>query len=271
MDGKRLLLWTLGPALLILALAACGPQQAPAPTSPPCPTAAPCPTQVPVEVPKPAVEVPFEARWAGSGHADAQAEAFTHWNEATPQEIPVACAKCHSTPGYLDFLGADGSAVGQVDKAAPIGTVITCIACHNDVTAKMTSVVFPSGVEIQDLGPEARCMQCHQGRASTPTVNKAIADAGLSDDDTVSDKLGFINIHYFAAAATQYGTLVQGGYQYPGQAYDAEAAHVAGFDTCVGCHDSHTLKVKVEACATCHPSVTTQEDQDPDAGIGGGL
>ncbi len=211
-------------------------------------------------MPKPAVEVPFEARWAGSGHADAQAEAFTHWNEATPQEIPVACAKCHSTPGYLDFLGADGSAAGRVDKAAPIGTVITCIACHNDATARMTSVVFPSGVEIQDLGPEARCMQCHQGRASTPTVNKAIADAGLSDDDTVSDKLGFTNIHYFAAAATQYGTLVQGGYQYPGQAYDARAAHVAGFDTCVGCHDSHTLKVKVEACATCHPGVTTQED-----------
>ena len=250
----------LGLALFGLFLVACGPSPTPVPTSPPCPTAAPCPTQAPVEVPKPAVEVPFEARWAASGHADAQAEAFTHWDEATPKEIPVACAKCHSTPGYLDFLGADGSAAGKVDQAAPVGTVITCVACHNDVTARLTSVVFPSGAEIHNLGPEARCMECHQGRASTPTVNQAIADAGLTDDDTVSDKLGFTNIHYFAAAATQYGTLVQGGYQYPGKSYDAKAAHVAGFDTCVGCHDPHTLEVRVEACATCHQGVTTAED-----------
>ena len=28
-------------------------------------------------------------------------------------------------------------------------------------------------------------------------------------------ELGFINIHYYAAAATKYGTLAQGGYETP--------------------------------------------------------
>lgn len=254
MDWKRVVLLAGGLLLLGLALAACGPSATPVPP-PPCPTSAPCPTP---EVVQPAVEVPFEQRWAASGHADATAEAFVHWNEADPKEVPANCAKCHSTPGYLDFLGMDGSAAGAVDKAAPIGTVITCVACHNEATAKMTSVAFPSGAEIAGLGPEARCMQCHQGRSSTPTLEKAIADAGATDEDVVAEKLGFSNIHYFAAAATLYGHLAQGGYQYPDKAYDGRLDHVAGYNTCVGCHDSHTLKIKVEECAQCHQGVTEE-------------
>ena len=30
------------------------------------------------------------------------------------------------------------------------------------------------------------------------------------------------------------------------------STHVEGRDTCIGCHDPHTLKVKVEECAACH-------------------
>jgi hypothetical protein len=180
--------------------------------------------------------------------------AFNDWNSADPKEIPASCAKCHSTPGFLDFLGADGSAAGKVDKAAPIGTVITCEACHNDAAANLTSVTFPSGLEVTGLGPEARCMQCHQGRSSGPTLDKVVAS--LTDQDVVSSTLGFNNIHYFAAAATIYGTLAQGGYQYAGQSYDGKLAHVDGYNTCVGCHNPHTLKVKVDECATCHQGVT---------------
>ncbi len=82
------------------------------------------------------------------------AEAFVHWDEDDPAEIPTSCAKCHSTPGYQDFLGADGSEAGVVNAAAPIGTTVECAACHNDVTIDKTSVVFPSGLEITDLGDE---------------------------------------------------------------------------------------------------------------------
>jgi hypothetical protein len=205
------------------------------------------------------VDIPFLEEWAGSGHADAAAEAFVHWDEDDPAEVPVACAKCHSTTGHLDFLGLDGSAAGTVDAAAPLGTTVECIACHNDVTLTKDSVVMPSGIELTGLGREARCMECHQGRHSTVSVNEALEAAGV-DDDTISEDLGFLNIHYYAAAASKYGTLAQGGYEYDGQTYDGNFAHVDGFETCLDCHDSHTLEVQLEACSECHTDAATVED-----------
>ena len=150
-------------------------------------------------------------------------------------------------------------AVGMVDNAAAIGTTVECVACHNEATASMTSVVMPSGVELTGLGDESRCMQCHQGRASTPTLNDAIANVGV-DEDTVSADLAFINIHYYAAAATKYGTFAMGGYQYEGKSYDANFAHVEGVDTCIQCHNSHTLELKVDECSTCHAGAASAED-----------
>ncbi|MFC2095009.1 hypothetical protein ACFLSW_01020 [Candidatus Bipolaricaulota bacterium] len=197
-------------------------------------------------------EVPFGAEWASSGHADSAGEAFIHWDEDDPAEVAAGCAKCHSTYGYHDFLGIDGTDAGVVDANAPIGTTVECVACHNEATIAMDSVVMPSGLEIEDLGAEARCMQCHQGRESTVSVNARIESAGVTDDDVVSDGLGFRNVHYFAAAATQYGTLAQGGYQYAGKTYDTKFAHVEGYDTCNSCHDPHTLEVKVDECSVCH-------------------
>jgi hypothetical protein len=206
------------------------------------------------------VTVPFLDAWMGSGHADTTAEAFNHWNEEDPAEVPPECAKCHSSPGYQDFLGADGSAAGTVDAPAPIGTVVDCVACHNDVTLVKDSVTMPSGLVISGLGDESRCMECHQGRESKVSVDQSIADAAVADDDTPSDKLGFKNIHYFAAAATKYGTLAKGGYEYDGKAYDGMFAHVDGFTTCIDCHNSHTLEVKVEECKGCHEDVNTVDD-----------
>ena len=128
---------------------------------------------------EPSVEVPFEELWAESGHADAEAEAFRHWDEDDPAEVPASCAKCHSTPGMQDFLGADGSEAGVVDAAAPLGSTVECVACHNEVTLEKTSVVFPSGVEITGLGNEAICMECHQGLAQTLAQMEACAGYGL--------------------------------------------------------------------------------------------
>ncbi len=53
-------------------------------------------------------------------------------------------------------------------------------------------------------------------------------------------------MHYFAAAATLYGSMAKGGYEYEGKTYDAKNTHVEGYDTCVGCHNPHTLEVKVD-------------------------
>jgi hypothetical protein len=201
---------------------------------------------------------PYENLWATSGHADATAEAFNHWN--ADGEVSKSCAKCHSTPGFQDFLGADGSAFGTVDQPAPIGTVINCEACHNAVTPTIDSVTFPSGAVVTGLDASARCMLCHQGRSSTPQVNDKIASAAAATDDTVSDSLSFQNVHYFAAGATLYGGDAMGAYQYDGMYYDREFPHVAAYDSCIACHDQHSLKVRVEKCGQCHNGVSTEAD-----------
>jgi hypothetical protein len=251
-----------------LVLGACSKASAPTLPAPvleatqaPLPTPAKCPE--PAACPEPVVKnVPNQDLWASSPHADAKAAAFNHWNDAkaNPNGIPVECARCHSTPGYQDYLGADGSAAGVVDSPAITGTVITCVACHNIATQALISVTFPSGVVVGGLGPEARCMECHQGRESKVSVDKAIKDLNLTDADTPSDKLSFINIHYRAAAATLYGAVVKGGYEYDGKSYNVKFAHVDGLDTCVACHDTHSLQVNIDTCKGCHTGVKTVDD-----------
>lgn len=207
-----------------------------------------------------ATEIPNSTKWLGSGHADRTAEAFNHWNSETPPEVPTSCAKCHSTPGFRDFIGDDGSAADKVDKAAAVGTVINCTACHNPTASKLSHVVFPSGVKVENLGPEARCMTCHQGRSSTDQVDKAITDAAVTGDDTVSSNLNFLNIHYYAAGATLNAGRVRGGYQYTGQTYDWRFRHAKGLDTCVDCHDPHSLEVRIDECKKCHTAVSAAAD-----------
>jgi hypothetical protein len=270
---KRIVL--IASLLLVIGLlAACSQSEPPAPqpaatqvpcpecpACPDCPEPAPCPEAE--ACPEPVVAtVPFEEAWANSPHNDITSESFIHWDGDDPAVVPASCAKCHSEPGYLDFLGADGTEAGVVNaESFPTGTTVTCAACHNDVTIVKTSVVFPSGVEITNIGDESRCMECHQGRESMVSVNQAIEDLGLTDTpDEVSADLGFRNVHYFAAAATQYGAQAMGGYQYDGKTYDVKFEHVQGFDTCNTCHDPHTLELNLEQCQTCHTDVAAVED-----------
>ena len=195
--------------------------------------------------------------WSGSGHADSAAEAFVHWDEDEPPEVPASCAKCHSLAGFLDFMGEDGSAPGSVDGPALVGSVISCQACHNDSTHEMASAVFPSGVSVTDLGAEAVCFQCHQGRTSADQVDEATDTLG---DDEVSADLGFVNVHYAIAAATQMGDVTRGGYQYPGREYVARFEHEEDVRSCTQCHDPHSGQVEPQSCAACHPNVVDQED-----------
>ena len=205
-----------------------------------------CLVSMPTAAQSPPLEIPFVKEWAASPHARQMSESFTHWNE--DGEIPPACANCHSTPGFLDFIGADGTKPGM-DGPAPIGTVIACVACHNQVTMAMDSVTFPSGVTVNNVGADARCMSCHQGRSSTDSVDKTLVG---KKEDTPDPKLSFINIHYRAAGATRFGGEVRGGYQYPGLAYKGYFIHAKDFETCASCHEQHTVKIVVSECGTCH-------------------
>jgi cytochrome c7-like protein len=199
----------------------------------------------------PTTEIPYYAEWASSPHAKRGAEPFNHWNKEG--NIPTQCARCHSTPGFLDYLGADGTAAGVVDRPAPVGTVITCVACHNGRTATLTSVTFPSGLKVDNQGADARCMACHQGVESTGTVTRATA--GIADD-SVGPKLQFINVHYAAAGATLFGSMARVGYEYPGKTYAGRYQHRAPYNHCTGCHETHTVEVRVKDCAACHREVT---------------
>jgi hypothetical protein len=192
-----------------------------------------------------------EKLWKTSGHADLDAEAFVHWDEDDPPEVPASCAKCHSTPGFQDFI-ADGT----VNGAAPIGTTVECLVCHIDeetgTLRDHTAVTFPSGITVENLGAEALCMECHQGRASKKSVDDSITAASPPDDDTISSALSFINTHYYAAAANQFGTVARGGYEYSGKTYDARFSHVTGYNACITCHNPHSLDINIQQCNTCH-------------------
>lgn len=103
-------------------------------------------------------------------------------------------------------------------------------------------------------------MTCHQGRASGADVDKQIAAAAVTSDDQVSSALKFTNIHYYPAAATLFAGRAKGGYQYSGQVYDVRFRHVDGVNTCIGCHDPHSTKIRFDVCSGCHTGVTSVED-----------
>ena len=189
--------------------------------------------------------------WLASPHADRTAEAFTHWNK--DGEVPGQCAVCHTATGMIDYLATDRASVGIIDHPVLLGSVVECATCHSRAAQSLSSVVFPSGA-MAVMGSSAICATCHQGRASGGRVTAAVAD---KEDDTISGDLGFINIHYKAAAATQMGDQAGGGYQYPGKTYAGQFTHVANLDTCTSCHSPHSTEpAPVAACATCHKDVT---------------
>jgi hypothetical protein len=211
--------------------------------------------------------------WLASPHGDYKALSFTYWNK--DGEVPVACAACHSQPGFIDWLGADGSAPAVVDHAAAINAPIGCASCHTSAALALDSLAFPSGVTVTGLGPSAVCTVCHQGRQSGDDVTEATKTI---EDDTVSPDLAFLNVHYAVAAASMYGAEVRGGVHYPGKSYAGRLTHVPSANTCVSCHNAHTTKVATDGCLTCHRGVATirdirtrHQDFDGDGNIAEGI
>jgi hypothetical protein len=99
-----------------------------------------------------------------------------------------------------------------------------------------------------------------------------IEEAGLADEpNTVSADLRFINIHYYAAAASLYGSEAHGGYEFEGMLYQSRFRHVEGIDTCIDCHNPHTLEVNVNTCTNCHEGVASVEDLRSIRMLGSGI
>ncbi len=114
-------------------------------------------------------------------HFDATAAAYSDHG------FTQACFRCHTSNGYRDYIGADGSPDNHLS-----GTFMTdgnnpvlypygpqkCETCHNGAADALDSVMFVSGFQYAGLNKQtAICAQCHQGRESTVSVSKSFAVA----------------------------------------------------------------------------------------------
>lgn len=203
------------------------------------------------------IAIPFYDAWLNSPHGNTSSKAFTHWN--SDGAVPESCAACHSTTGHLDYLGVDGSSFGMVNKSAPVAEGVQCMACHNDESRHIEEIAFLSGLYVDRWEDDARCMACHQGRASGKAVSDMIKSIGVGNDQSSPD-LKFINIHNNPVAATRFGSEAGGGYEYAGLDYDGFHYHDDYASQCNDCHDPHTTKVRVTLCAECHDEVASAAD-----------
>ena len=190
-------------------------------------------------------------------------------------------------PG-VPLLLKDNASISQ-----PLPNGFQCTTCHESLGVEagelaaprlvVDEVEFPSGAVLSfGEGEDANlCIECHQGRESKFSVDALVLGldeetiAGLSkaellevvtestetvDDDAVADNLRFLNIHYFAAGATLFGTEAKGAYEYDGKDYAGVIDHVSDYESCTGCHESHSLEVKAVECGDCHDGVETKDD-----------
>ena len=203
------------------------------------------------------------SKYWSSGHADAESDAFTHWNEEDPAEVPSFCAKCHSTAGFVDFVGADGSEAGRVDQPGKINDPISCIACHSDAAHVLDSVTFPSGNEVTGTGKNSVCMTCHS--ALTAGTSLDATTAGVDPDSPIENS-SLVTPHYYHAAAVHEGSDAGVAYQYEGKTYVGTFKHANSVDSCLKCHDPHSLHLQdvpesdASLCSTCHSNVSGWAD-----------
>jgi len=126
-----------------------------------------------------AVDAPIDMAAANRidhGHFAGSEEAFRHW-DAEGGIVPGSCAKCHSATGQPEFI-TEGVVTSQ-----PASNGLTCGTCHNDVqnftVYDVPAVRFPSGATVSFGERDSAanmCMNCHQGRESTVSVNRLIGD-----------------------------------------------------------------------------------------------
>lgn len=162
-----------------------------------------------------------------------------------------ACARCHTTGGFLDAIGVRRRADASRD---PDGAVvgIACAACHAvhgaHVGALVRAVERPAS-----LGTEANARSASEGSVCVP------CHAPAPDEMLPS-----------ASSAV----LVEGRLRYPAALGAPEesgpAPHAGLSGGCVGCHGAspgkhgtdHAFGVEARTCTTCHPGGAPTEARD---------
>jgi hypothetical protein len=151
--------------------------------------------------------------------------------------------------------------VTDLAAALPLGH--ECDTCHttppftlyDDLVAypMMEPLAFPSEDEGSMWNQSNMCAACHLGRSSSVQVDESIAESPGGPHT-------FINIHYYAAAASYFGGETRGGYEYDGLEYVGRnpfASHPPDKIDCVGCHmrgdeRDHHFVPEVDDCTGCH-------------------
>jgi hypothetical protein len=227
-------------------------------------------------------DISINNKWFKSGHADLNAEAFTH------NFTDGKCLRCHSGIGFASYV--DQSNAAYPDWSAPTEEIkphhITCNACHdadgypnntNKRLRKTGSVALISGSSetfVQDAviegGDAASCFVCHQGLESGWSLFKTLKSKGIdpydSKDDTITN-LSFVNPHYYSTGAMLFSKK---GFEFQGKTYSyGNIFHQKAL--CTGCHmaesededlGGHTFnviygdKMLISACQGCHPDLS---------------
>jgi len=186
-------------------------------------------------------------------------------------DVSSSCARCHSGTGLPFYLAAG------VNVEEPLSDGMLCSTCHENVPGYERITVdeaqFPSGLTVSfGEGEDSNlCIQCHQGRESTASVQGKIA--GLGDDE---GNLSFTNVHYYPTGASVFGSEVKGAFEYMGKSYNGRFMHTESRDTCTACHDAHTGELAGCFCHGVPPSVLENirfddVDYDGDGSINEGI
>lgn len=224
-----------------------------------------------------------------SGHFDTSAEAYRRWDEDTDHLVDPACARCHSTMGFL-FRVMYGI---NPTLPAPLSSGMICETCHatganfspingtperryvgtvnfpypsTATSSQISAVTITNGAAgTDDQDDSYLCMTCHQGRESTLTVD------AFNPSPTATFTLSFRNVHYLPAGGTQYGNRAAVAYQYAGQSYAPPWNHGTTYSgaypqpanrraRCAFCHmqsGSHSFEPLITTeCIDCHGDVT---------------
>lgn len=227
----------------------------------------------------------YNKDWADSGHGSTKyvpgnasaSSVNSHYAWTTASRD--ACAKCHTTSGYLrvtngvvGVLTAPGATSPTITGGPVLSTntkneTIMCTACHNDygwtrraIGAQTLEYQYNAAlITLPDAGDSNLCITCHAGRGNTqsarPTRNGS-------------------TYHHFVAAGTLYAAQTHTGYEFAGQDYTKDVLQHdtiggSGSGPCVSCHMKNTSSHKYEVvsknaagkitalnssatCADCH-------------------
>jgi len=145
--------------------------------------------------------------YALSQHGDPKGAAWNYYE--FKQDAYVACARCHTSTGYISYVTSGFSVPTKGFGAGDASReVLACDACHasydfkNSIrkvpafTAPYQNFNATAPASYPDLGETNICIPCHAGLASGQNIN-AIAFASFTG-------VGFVNPHYKAAAGLMY-------------------------------------------------------------------